>query len=86
MAAANVLTAGTTATSSSDVSPTADTVYGLKTTAAGAVIYIDQKDDAGAYHPIGRLENSENRNSVVLSAGTYRFRRPAGPSCGVYSG
>lgn len=85
MAAANVLTTGTTAASSADQTITADTVYGLKGAGDSAHVLIEQKDDLGAYNLIGTLAKP-NQMSVVLAAGTYRFTRPAGPSCGVYSG
>lgn len=83
MAAANVLTVGTTALSSSDTTITTDTLFGLKTTASDAKVSITLKDDLGNYNVIGALSNSQP--AVILAAGTYKFTRPAGPSCGVYS-
>lgn len=83
MAAANVLTAGTTAASSSDTTVTSDTLFGLKGTGEAVQVFIEVKDDAGAYHLIGQLTSEQPAS--ILAAGTYRFRRPAGPNCGVYS-
>jgi hypothetical protein len=83
MAAANVLTVGTTAASSSDTVIAAATLFGLKTTAADAKVAITLKDDLGGYNVIGALSNSQP--TAFLQPGTYKFTRPAGPSCGVYS-
>lgn len=83
MAAANVLTTGTTATSSSDSTIAAATLYGLKGADADAKVFIELKDDGGAYNVIGLLSRSEP--AKLLYPGTYRFRRPAGPSCGVFT-
>ena len=81
----NVLTTGTTAASSADQTITTDTVYGLKGDGDSAQVLIEQKDDQGAYNLIGVLSKPSNR-SAILGPGTYRFRRQAGVSCGVYSG
>ena len=83
MAAPNVLTVGTTAASSSDTTITTDTLFGIKTTAPDAKVSITLKDDLGGYNIIGVLSNSQP--TAFLQPGTYKFTRPAGPSCGVYS-
>lgn len=83
MAAANVLTTAATANSSSDTTITVDTVFGLKGAETGSRVFIELKDDGGAYIPVGALTSEEP--AKILGPGTWRFRRPAGPSCGVYS-
>lgn len=84
MAAVNVLTTGTTAADSSDITLTTDTVVGLKAAAPQSEVIVKIKDDADAYNVIGKLTSEEP--AKVLAAGIYRFTRPAGPSCGVYRG
>lgn len=84
MAAASILAVGTTSASSSDTTLTSDTLVGLKSGyATGAVVFVEVKDDLSAYLPVGSLTSEQP--ATVLPAGTYRFRRPAGPSCGVFS-
>ncbi len=83
MAAANVLTTGTGNTSSSDQAITSDTVFGLKDYSVGSKVRIELKDDGGVYNVQGYLTPEEA--SKVLSAGTWRFTRVNGVSCGVYS-
>ena len=83
MAAANVLTTAATDASSSDVTVTSDTVYALKGASAGAKVKIELKDDGGLYVQVGYLTPEES--AKVLSAGTWRFTRIGGVSCGVYS-
>lgn len=83
MAAANVLTTAATDASSSDQTITSDTVYGLKGASAGAKVKIELKDDGGLYVHVGYLTPEES--AKVLSAGTWRFTRVGGVSCGVYS-
>jgi len=83
MAAANVLTTAATSASSSDSTITSATLYGLKGADADAKVFIELKDDGGAYNVIGTLSRAEP--AKLLYPGTYRFRRPAGPTCGVYT-
>ena len=83
MAAANILTTATTDASSSDQTITSDTVFGLKGSSQGARVRIELKDDGSAYNVVGYLTNEEP--AKVLSAGTCRFTRMGGVSCGVYS-
>ncbi len=83
MAAANVLTTGTSNTSSSDQAITSDTVFGLKDYSVGAKVKIELKDDGSNYNLQGYLTPEEP--GKVLSAGTWRFTRTGGVSCGVYS-
>jgi len=84
MAATQILATNTTSASSSDITVTGDTVVGLKGAATGALVIVELKDDGGAYNVIGALTSEEP--AKILAAGVYRFRRPAGPSCGVYQG
>lgn len=82
----NLISTGTTAATSSDV-VLADgeaANWALKSAAEGAEVHIDLKDDAGAYHSIGRLLSSDPAKNVS-GPGTYRARRIAGASCGVFS-
>lgn len=79
----SILSTGTTAATSSDVTLTADTLVALKSAAAGAQVNITLKDDAGAYHLVDDL--TKEKPSGILPAGTYQFTRVAGASCGVYS-
>lgn len=84
MAAVNVLTTGTTAADSADITLTTDTVVGLKAAAPQSEVIVKIKDDGAAYNVIGTLTSEEP--AKVLPPGVYRFTRPAGPSCGVYQG
>lgn len=53
--------------------------------ANGARVEIQLKDDAGQYFTVDTL--NQGKSSVVIAgAGTYRFSRPLGVSCGVFSG
>lgn len=83
MAATNVLTAATSDASSADQTITADTVFGIKGASAGAKVRIELKDDGGAYNLVDYL--TPELPAKVLSAGTWRFTRIGGVSCGVYS-
>ena len=83
MAAASILTTGSTSASSSDITLTAAfTLVALKAAASDAVVFVEAKDDGGAYVVIDRL--TSGRVSMMLPPGIYRFRRPAGISCGVF--
>lgn len=91
MAAANVLTVGDTAADSSDQTVAAGTpvLYCLKdasgpTVPAGARVNVLVKDDAGEYFSYAALTKS-SPNLLIEAPGTYRFSRPAGISCGVFS-
>lgn len=82
--ATSILATGTTASSSSDTTFTSDTLVSLKgPPEADAKVVVASKDDGGAYNVIGAL--TQDKPSGILAAGTYRFTRIAGPSCGVYS-
>ena len=83
MSATNVLTAATSDASSSDQTITSDTVFGLKGASQGAKVRIELKDDGSNYNVVGYLTPEEP--AKVLSAGTWRFTRLGGVSCGVYS-
>jgi len=83
MAAANVLTTGSTALSSSDTTITTDTLFGLKGVVGDARVTVEVKDDGGAYNAVAAL--TPGSPAGILGAGTYRFTRVAGATCGVYS-
>ena len=86
MAAANVLTTGSTAASSSDIAVTTETAFGLKgETGMESYVYIELKDELGAYKIVGSL-TSHAPATVISAPGTYRFTRRAGATCGVFSG
>lgn len=83
----NLISTGITAATSDDV-VLADgeaIVFSLKSAAQEAEVHIDIKDDAGAYHSVGRLTSSDPAKAIT-GPGTYRARRIAGASCGVFSG
>ena len=90
--ATQILAVAATAADSSDVLVVAGTplTVCLKDAAGpiithGARVNIFLKDDAGLYFLIEELTSSK-RAIVVTGPGTYRFSRPAGVSCGVFSG
>lgn len=87
-----ILAVGTTAANSSDVVVAAGTplTVCLKDAAGPKVVSTARvnillKDDAGEYFVIDKL-GSERPAVVINGAGTYRFSRLAGGSCGVFSG
>lgn len=87
-----ILAAGTTAADSSDVVVAAGTplTVCLKDAAgghveSGAEVRIGLKDDAGQYFQVDSLTGSKPA-LVIVGAGTYRFSRMPGVSCGVFSG
>lgn len=86
---ASIMAVGTSALNSSDLVVAANSrlTVGLKAAAGPKVnarVVISIKDDAGIYYQIDEL--SPRTTVKELVAGTYRFERPAGPSCGVFSG
>lgn len=92
MAIAEILSVGTTAANSGDVvvAAGAPLTVCLKDAAgprvgAGALVHILLKDDAGQYFRVGQL-STERSAAVIDGAGTYRFSRIAGTSCGVFQG
>jgi hypothetical protein len=89
--ATEVLAVGTTAASSSDVTIASgdQLTVCLKdaagpTIGAGARVDVQLKDDDGEYFTIATLSNARP-GLVITGAGTYRFSRVAGTSCGVFS-
>jgi hypothetical protein len=89
--ATEVLAVNTTAANSSDVTIAAgdQLTVCLKdaagtTVALAARVDIQLKDDAGQYFTITTLSGGKPA-LVIVGAGTYRFSRPAGASCGVFS-
>lgn len=84
MAATNILTTGSTEESSSDATFTTDTLVSLKGAVDGAYVAVELKDDGSAYNKVATLTQSQPAG--ILPAGTYRFSRRAGASCGVFSG
>lgn len=93
MATTNLLTTGTTSANSSDFTLAAgeSATIALKdatgnTVSGGVKVYIDIKDDTGAYFQVDRL--GPDKPAVVLSGiGTYRIRRVASSvAVGVFRG
>jgi hypothetical protein len=87
-----ILAVNTTAADSSDVVVAAGTplTVALKdadatTVPDGARVDILLKDDAGLYFRVDALTQAKPA-TVIVGAGTYRFSRAAGVSCGVFSG
>lgn len=56
----------------------------LKGAIGNALVIVWLKDDAGAYHQIGKLTDAEPATALI-APGSYRFSRRAG-TCGVFSG
>lgn len=89
MAAANILTTGVSTADSSDVTVAAGEELTVSLKGAdgrlnhSATVTVSLKDDGGAYWPVDKL--TANRPALVLSAGTWRFSRGSGVSCGVFS-
>ena len=86
MAAAELIATATTAANSSDqtLASGATLVLGVKAADDRALAIIELKDDTGAYIPIRNLTRQEPAWQVSGPA-TYRVRRVAGGSCGVFS-
>ena len=90
--ATEILAVGTTAANSDDVVVAAGTplTVSLKDAAGpavdpGALVNILLKDDANEYFKVAQLDRG--RPALIIDgAGTYRFSRIAGVSCGVFSG
>lgn len=87
-----ILAVGTTALDSSDVVVAAGTplTVSLKDAAgpklaSGVLVHISLKDDAGQYFRVDQLSFAKPA-LMIVAAGTYRFSRIAGASCGVFSG
>lgn len=84
--ATNLLTIDTTAAASSDVTLAAgDSAVLIYKGAEGGVIFIQTKDDLGAYKDFQQLK-SNGRPLVIDGAVTFRVRRVAGIACGVSRG
>jgi len=84
--ATQILADGTGAADSADlpVSTGATLLVSMKDWTSRSSITISLKDDAGNYQPIGQL--TPQKPAAVLSAGVYRFTRPAdSASCGAFS-
>jgi len=87
MAAAQILSTGSTAVDSADITIAAGTplTVGLKGVADGAaLVIIKLKDDAGAYNVVGSLASGQPA-AMIEAPGVYRFSRVAGGACGVFS-
>lgn len=81
-----ILATGSTAADSADIVVAAgeELTVALKGLGSSAAeVSLKLKDDAGAYQRVDELNS--NRRALVLSAGTWRFTRTAGASCGVFS-
>jgi hypothetical protein len=86
--ATEILAVGDTAANSSDVTIDAGdslTVCLKGTTSNEDGVSVFLKDDAGKYNYVFDLEVGGQRAVVISAAGTYRFRRDAGKTCGVFS-
>lgn len=85
--ATQLIATGSSAANSSDVTLAAgeSAVFSLKAAATGAEARIEIKDDAGGYTDVGRLITLDPAK-LVSGPGTYRVRRVASGSCGVFSG
>lgn len=90
MAITQLLTVGTTAADSSDVVVAAGSTLTVALNDAdatlvdpAAMVQVQLKDPAGLYFRVDAMDAS--KPSLVLSSGTWRFSRPAGVSCGVFS-
>jgi cytochrome oxidase Cu insertion factor (SCO1/SenC/PrrC family) len=89
--ATEVLAVNTTAANSSDVTIAAgdQLTVSLKDAAGPTVglaarVDIQLKDDDGEYFTVATLSGGKP-SLVIVGAGTYRFSRAAGTSCGVFS-
>lgn len=89
-ATTEILAVGTTAANSSDVVVASgqNLAVTLKdaagpTLAAGAIVHVLRKDDAGQYFRVADLTTNDP-NMLIQEAGTYRFSRVAGTSAGVF--
>jgi len=84
--ATNLISTGDTAATSSEVTLAdgASANWALKSAAQGAEVVIELEDNAGSFHGIGRLVSTDPAKNIV-GPGTYRARRIAGASCGVFS-
>lgn len=81
--ATNILSTADTAADSSDIVLSSDTLVSLKGATAGAKVNVFSKDDGAGYNKVAKL--TQMQPAGVLPAGTYRFSRVAGATCGVYS-
>lgn len=86
-----ILAVNTTAADSADVVVAAneELTVALKDAAGptidqNAIVDVKLKDDAGLYFRVTTLEH--DKPALVITAGTWRFSRRAGGSCGVFSG
>ena len=87
MAAVNILTAGTSATTSSDFTVTEGSfaTLSLKPKRPGSMVVVEIKDDTGAYAEFKQL--SALNSPLLLGGGTFRVRRiDTGVSVGVFRG
>ena len=83
MAAAEILAVGNTAATSPDVVLTDNTGV----TGPNARVWIDVKDETGAWNPASPLEvltSQEPVRTFYATPSTIRFRRDAGATCGVF--
>lgn len=88
-----ILAIGTTALDSADQVVSAGTPLTVclkdangPTLDPAARVDILLKDDAGQYFQIDSLIATTRPALMIVAPGTYRFSRPAGPACGVFSG
>lgn len=87
MAAVELLAAGASEASTADqvLTDGASLVLAVKAADDRALAIVELKDDAGNYWPIVNLTRQDPA-FLVTGPATYRVRRIAAGSCGVYSG
>ena len=85
MALEQLIAAGTTGASSADIAVAAGeaVTVSLKAAAGDASAVVELKDDGGAYTIVARM-NVNSPAWAISAPGTYRVRRLASGSCGVF--
>lgn len=84
--ATSILATANTAADSADTAIAAGTPVALKGVVDGAArVLIYPKNDASGYTLFSEL-TSHRPGTLLSGAGTYRFSRVAGGTCGVFSG
>jgi hypothetical protein len=88
MAAAEVLAVGNTAATSDEIAVATDIVFALKgVTGPQAYVWVEVKDDAGAWQPASQHDVLTPDRPVWIARdcpSAIRFRREAGGMCGVF--
>lgn len=86
MAATELLATADTADSSADIvlADGESSIVALKGNDIDAVCHVEIKDDDAAYSQVARLDYYTPQR-MILGPATYRVRRVAGATCGVFS-